>query len=431
MFSERQKSALREASRDRLTFGAKVQRVLTVAGRDRSRFIAGRCGYRGEDGLAWILEATLSIPLSRDLEGEEVRLDWLVGGEVFRGFSGKAVIVKTDGVYTELTAATEGYEAERTPLGKGPAHDREIAGASPSTTLYDALEMLGYRGYDIPYFEEPKINRRGAEKVRWTGKVSDLTAIVEDEGELLPRDRSDNIASAYRTGPIEGEPAWTFEERVDTDAGGITEETADDERYFAVQLYRANEGGGHEPATEPIEIDNRGRKVNPASVLLEEFTADAEAAGESAYRKAHRMALERGRSDSQTTIECVYPPFFLQRGGLVLALSSELSVEEERVSTYLVRADSVSVDTEALRGTVSGESERVGVESFPRERGTFESVPGFVRPLMGFDTDGQIYFDSSLPWVSEDADHVVLDVGIAARHGVTITEEPEIVQVVS
>lgn len=56
--------------------------------------------------------------------------------------------------------------------------------------------------------------------------------------------------------------------------------------------------------------------------------------------------------------------------------------------------------------------------------------PGVAPVPMGLDFDDRPYFSTALPWVEDMGSAVGLDTKVAAAYGITITEEPTIVQVI-
>lgn len=430
-YTREQLAALAEASSERLRFPERIRRVLTVAGEDYSGNV-GSPVYGRQEGIAVVLEAELDVPLPSTYEQEEVRVDWVVlpSGTTLPGFKGRAVEVNTEGSRTTLVAATGGYEAARTPVGE-EGEDREYAGTAPSAVVYDLLSALRgfYDGFEIPRKNRPAVHLRDSERVYWTQHIADPLKTVEGLSGLVPADVPRNVAGAYVAGPVEqaGAHAWVFEEGLDTEPGGVSVETAESERYARVVVWAPNGAtGDHDALTEPIKVDNRGRRVNPRSTFFVEMTEELAADGSTPYEVGMREALRLGRNDARVTVNPRYPPFFLARGDVVLAVKRTSVAGGTLVSTYRVLLDAVPV--EGMGGSPAGEAELVSemleeadlLPDFPR-------APSFSRPLWGLMPNGSDPFvDDGLPWAREDPGglHVVLDVEAAAAHGVEIFTDP-------
>ena len=108
----RQLAAVREASRDRLTYASATRRTLRIAGKDYSGFLKAERGalrIRDAEGPAVVLEGTLYTRLPRTVDQEECRVDYLVGGERIPGFLGKVILLKAWGNKTYILTATHYY----------------------------------------------------------------------------------------------------------------------------------------------------------------------------------------------------------------------------------------------------------------------------------------------------------------------------------
>lgn len=433
-YTREEREALLLAARDRLSFAANVRRLVRVDGEIVPARLIESADYGEEDGLAVVAEVVFSAPvLARQrLVGRDFRIDWVVAptGRTLPGFLGSVVQVSDEGSKGTLTAATGGYEAARTPLGTGPEDDREYNATEPSTVLHDGLSMLeaAYEGFDIRRRARPRINRRNNDTVRWTQSVLDLVGIVRDEGRLVAADLPINVASAYADRAVDEEGAtdWTFEENRDTLAGGIAVESADTERYAKVVVWRANRDGTHQRLTRPIEVDNRGRRANPRSVLPLEMTDDAVEMGLTPYEFGRQEADRLGRNEARVTINTIYPPFFLARGDSVTAVKRVDQGEDGvLVSTYRVRLDLVPVTGKT--GAPAGPAALVSEELVERPRRRYRVARPFKRALWGRDVDGVPFFDTGLPWVShredENGTYAVLDTEVAAEYGVTIARD--------
>ncbi len=433
-YTAAQWAALQEAAADRLAFNENVRRVLTIAGEDFSGFIED-FGYGKEEGVAVVLELVLNTPLDDTYEQEIATVEYLAlrSGELLPAFEGKVVKLRDDGTKTTLVAATGAYESARTPMGDGPADDREYTGARPDLVLYEAFSVLygEYNGIEIMRAATPLINANGADRIKWNQYVSDLIGVAADQGYLIGVDLATNIASAYQQLSLDQvtEEVWTFEEEVDTERNGIAVETPEAERYAWVIVWRGSDDstGDNIPLTKPIKVDNGTHNVNPRSVFFVEFTNEVAAEGLEPYEIGRREAVRLGTNEARVTINPKYPPFFLSRGDIVLAIKKTPVEGGVKKSSYRVLLDTVPVEGQG--GSPAGEAQLLSEEIEATPLPEFPSQTSLMPALWGFSTDGRPFFDDSLPWVSRElgedgVPYLVLDDEIAANHGVTVTEDP-------
>ncbi|MDP9439741.1 MAG: hypothetical protein M3P49_13540 [Actinomycetota bacterium] len=368
--------ALEEASRDRLNFAARVEPVLTLAG---SVFADGEgefadnvesCSYGEEDGIGVVLTATVLGRLDpAEYEQEECRLEWRVTrddgtAKMLPGFLGKTVVVERTGILTNITAGTEGYEAERTPLGESKADDREFVGFRPDTVLYGVLSTLPYAGIEMPRMDEPVLYARKPDNFSWTRSVKEVVEWVEEQAELRAADTPWNVASAYPLRPASGEAVWDFEQDRDFGHGDLAEETPEDERYYRVIVVRL-EPDGTETKLAVAEVDNGERRVNPRSAKILPYEAenpDGTQNTRSAYAIAYEEAQRLSGASVGVSVSLNWPMFFGTRGESFSAVAKDRHSGMLVSTRYLYRADKISVDAVSKTSTVSGEGRVVSVE---------------------------------------------------------------------
>lgn len=428
-----QLEAITQASKDRLNFAARLESVLTINGVDLTDETI-ECVYGEEEGIAVLLKATIGLRLEpREIEQTECRLEWLVerddGSTVpILGYKGKVIEVRREGPDTFVTAATQGYEAARTPLGQTKADDREFIGFRPDTVLYDCLSVLEYDGIELPRIAEPVLYARD-EPFSWTTYVSEPVAWCEEQAQLKAVDHPVNVASAYALKPS-GTPVWSFEQGEDFDHGALTDETSEGERYAWVVVTRLE---GAESTTEgthtklaEAKVDNGDRRVNPKSVLFVPY--DATNASEtqnvkSAYAIAFEEAERQSSLPTQNSVELGYPPFWLTRGDGVSGATREYLPTLELSSRFLWRADSVVVNAIAKTGRVAGEGRLEATAEEPITVPSFRAHGGIVPAMLGFDSAGNPYALQELPGLYEiDEGTVEFDSSVTGL-SVEVTEE--------
>lgn len=428
--TKRQRAAINEASKDRLSFASKCDYTLYLGGKP---YEAEDLSVPEQDGPAVVLEGRILARLPVSLEHEECRVEHEVNGERITSYLGEIDRVEARGYYSTFLACTPSRYAEKTPLGDGPEDDLEYVAAEPSDALYEAASRLDYRGIEIPRLSEPPFTRTGDDGFRWTDSVSDVFEAVriatgEEEREssgLVLQDTPLSVAVGRVQGAVLGDeaPAWTFEEGVDFDYGELSVASRIEGRYGKVVAYR-KVNGEHEFLADD-EVDNAGRKVRKDAVFLLEHE------GPGAFEAVRKVALALSDNAFDLSFPCVYPPFFLDRGDPILIRGQEITADGVWTREYRARLSSVSTDQRERKGALKAVGTLVS-ESF-EERALPDEEPrtdALMAPY-GLDFLGDAYIDASLPWVAEDADgiHVVLDVGLARELGVEIIEEPTIVEV--
>lgn len=428
-YTPRQLAALAAASSDRRQFAKRLRPVFSVAGKDVTAR-AEECVYKGEDGIAVVLEATLAGRLPTGHEQKDCRVDWIVSPpeeagldpEELAGFSGKVISVKRGRYSTRLVAATSGYESSRTPIGEGPADDREYSKTRPDTALYDLLSGLPYAGLELGGVSGPSITKRGADRYPWTMYRKAAVEDIEGEARVAVRDLAVNVAALYRVAPVDRQraPVWEIEETRDTEEVG--DDTPEGERYARVRAYREAEGGGaggeHSPAGV-AEIDNRGHAVYNGSAYMMSLSSEDNDEG---FESAYSEAVRQGRNDAGISAELAYPPFFLSRGEELRATLRGNVEDHTLLEHFLFRMDAFNVDVLGIKGSVSGEGAPVGVERVRTAKTIFPRTGGVLRPLWGRDTDGGPFVNEALPWVAFDAKtgEGIVYPGVAERSNVTI-----------
>ena len=424
--TKRQQEAIAEASRDRLSFAARCEPVLSFDGRvfaqgaeDFRDFadggLAEECSYGEEDGVAVVLTATVLGRLSpKEYEQTECRVDWLVtrddgSVETCNGFLGKIQDVFRRGPYTDIVAATEGAEASETPVGESSADDREFAGFRPDTVLFDVLSRLtGYAGVEIPRIPEPVLDARD-EPFSWTRYVGEAVEWVESQAQVKAADAPWNVASAYALRPAEGEAVWDAAEGRDLGVGELSDGTPEGERFARVVVTRlegeGSETEGEETKLAEAKVDNGDRRVNPRSVKFLPYDAATEGEGEdrrSAYAVAYEEAGRLSGLPSQLSVPLNYPPFWLSRGPSMSASSREYTTSSVVSLSYLMRLDKVVVDVVGKKGSVSGEGRVLSTTEEALDAPRFRAPGGVARALWGLNPSGDLYADDSTGWLYHD-----------------------------
>ena len=450
-YNRLQRRALRRASRDRLTFGQELRPVVTVGPDQYYRDDLVSCTYEGSDGIACMAEIEFRTRVPRNAEQKHVRIDFLVDVPEERrsvrlpGFSGYCVSRGRRGY--SITAATGGYEAERTPLGEGPADDVEFAKVAPGMGLFDTMMKLRrrYAGYEIGPFEKPLLDRRGADRFTWNQYVKEVADYCAEIGKFVIADTPTNVAFAYLMRGVDREEkaAWNFEQGIDCDEVG--DETPDGERYHRVVVHSQPDPAGKIHKLAEAEVNNHGYDVFPSSVLMHALDPDPEVPGEprtdpdSAWVTAYRLARQVGRNDTEVTVDPNYPPFFVRRGDVMTATGKEFKIRQARgmdraypgptgtltLLRYIFRVENFQVDALEMSGSVSGEGLLVGIEQTDMELPNFDRRS--VAPAWGLLPDtNTAYFDESLRWIRRiNSDTAEIDTEKAREDGVEIEEIPE------
>ncbi|QIN79589.1 hypothetical protein GBA65_14870 [Rubrobacter marinus] len=402
--TSRQLAAIREASRNRLSYASATERLLTIAGKDYSGFLKAESGalrIRDQEGPAVVLEGTLQTRLPLSADQEECRVDYLVKGERIPGFLGKVVSLSTRGYRTNFLAATPFYDAPTTPIGEGPDDDLDYLNAAPTDALYElASRVAGYRAVEIPRIALPRFTAQGGDAFRWNDYVSESVEVVEGASGIVFEDTPLSVATARAEGTVLGdaEPEWTFEEGIDFDFEELEVSSRQEGRYARVVAWRELADGTVQRLAS-AEVDNGPRKVDRDATS---FVEHADGPGESAHQLVRDRAHELGQNEFGLAFPCRYIPVGLARGAPVLVRGRERIPGGTIVREYRSRLTGVSPDIWAKKGqlTAVGTQTREVFEASKREAARPRADA--VRPPLGRDWLGRPYLSTSLPWVSYD-----------------------------
>ncbi len=294
--TRRQLSAVTQAAKDRLSLASACDYVLTIGGKDYTRFV-DELKTPDQDGPAVVLEGKVLAYLPETLEHEECRVEHVVGGERITSYLGEVDRIEARGYYSTFLAATPSRYARDTLLGDGPEDDLDYVDAEPSDALYEVASRLDYGGVEIPRVPRPLFTRAGDDAFRWTDAISEVyeairgaTALDEALGEstgLVLEDTPLGAAVGRVKGSVFGDeaPAWVFEEGLDFGYGDLSVESRREGRYGKVVVWRALPDDTHENLAE-AEVDNGRKKVRKNAVLAVEHSGDKESAHEQALRVA-------------------------------------------------------------------------------------------------------------------------------------------------
>lgn len=411
---------------DPLSFASNTEMRVWIGDIEYSGLIKDDFRYSAEDpeggdAPAVVLETVIEARLP-EVTGKPCTVEWYVLGERMRGYQGTVVWSRVIGERTTVHAATSGENLRRTPIGEGPADDREYASERPDVALYETISGVGYSGANIPPVTTPPFTRQGQARIQWADYASGVAQAIREECNLALCDSPLNVAGGYVPGSeVPGETVWTFTEGKDFDFGELSvepREGAPGERYSHVVV--VSDINGTKTQIAHAAIDNGAvevRKNTPYIISYED--TDTEGAWTKAYREAQRLSSR----DVELSFPVIYPPFFVERLDVVRVMGREVAAEKITEREYVIRL--LSDDVGRKDGELSGVGRQVATRVTERSKPPVFYPSGVTRPLFGKDYASRLYFEKSVPWVRFDpARGLVFYPEIAAEEGVSVTYDP-------
>lgn len=409
-------------------------RVL-IDGQDYSRRLESLSyqseGSEGEDP-ALTMEASFVGGLPRSIEGAEVTVEIIIGGAMYRDFSGFVLKPEYRPATTEVQGASGGFFLEHTKLNAPTSY----LGLPPSEVVRDVLDRCDfYKGYEVPHVPTPLFQRAGPDQYEDTQSLADVLGDVREEAQITVWDDGDNWAVAHQRDALKipGDIVFDLEVGRDIHPDDFSI-SAEPVKYSDVRVYRTKEDGEIEwligsETSPPVPVNHDDDPHPPSAnisyhIELSTFEPDAFLeATKLAYQKAE--ALSMGEHTMEFTTRYIHP--FAVRGATGVVTQHVEDDDGEWIRKWLVVLNSHGRELPAKKGSAGGVATiltetRKSAPPLPAQGG--EVSEKVSKKPWGLDYLGDAYADDALPWVTLVEDSKVwVDTDLAAAAGVTITTE--------
>lgn len=409
--------------------GAQTEWEFWVGNRPLRQHVTDLSYGREKDGIAQVVEAQLGRSAPKEWKRRRARLELVVGGVPIERFSGKVVRVRKRGRSSStLTCATGGWYADKTRLGAETSYP---SGEEPWRIALAMTGRLPYYGpaVEVARIRAPRFVRALDERFREIDPIKSVMDALKEEAKVVFCDTRENgcrvmvVPPAAAPGRVAA--SWTIGRDVDEEAFEFEESG---EEWRDVVVWRSGEDG----STEILQTVRVPGSTAPdgVSYVMELSDTSVNAGADALYMATSAAtALALGEGSGALALPYVHP--LLEEYD---AVAFETFEEEDDYLVYRQitgRIDALpavlpaKTQTIEYSGVVSRE-ERVrkpeaGLSGRPSHR-------IITPPIWRSKTAAHISAD--LPWIREaPTGGVIVDLDIAAAHGVLITEEPTYVRV--